>query len=151
MVRRGLFVFLIFITFACSQPKVYLFSFFQGNGEDGLHLATSKDGQYVMFLKNEIKHPEAEKNIRVATSDHLLGPYTSASEPITDNWVEGPTAIETDQGWVVYFDRYTNHGMGAVRSTDLKNWTDISEKVTFPEGTRHGTVLKVSKKIVDNL
>lgn len=109
------------------------------------------NGQYVMFLKNEIKHPEAEKNIRVATSDHLLGPYTSASEPITDNWVEGPTAIETDQGWVVYFDRYTNHEMGAVRSTDLKNWTDISEKVTFPEGTRHGTVLKVSKKIVDNL
>jgi predicted GH43/DUF377 family glycosyl hydrolase len=109
------------------------------------------DDQYVMFLKNEIKHPEAEKNIRIATSDHLLGPYTSASEPITDNWVEGPTAIKTDQGWVVYFDRYTNHKMGAVRSTDLKNWTDISEEVQFPEGTRHGTVLKVKKKLVDNL
>ncbi|PHN04579.1 glycoside hydrolase family 43 protein [Flavilitoribacter nigricans] len=108
-------------------------------------------GKYIMFLKNEIKHPEAEKNIRIATSESLLGPYTSASEPITDNWVEGPTAIETDQGWVVYFDRYTNHQMGAVRSSDLENWTDISGEVQFPEGTRHGTVFKVKKSVLEKL
>lgn len=109
------------------------------------------NGEYIMFLKNEIKQPEAEKNIRIATSEHLLGPYSSASEPITDNWVEGPTATETDQGWVVYFDRYTKHEMGAVRSTDLKNWMDISDEIQFPEGTRHGTVLKVYKSIMEQL
>lgn len=109
------------------------------------------DGQYIMFLKNEIKQPVAEKNIRIATSEHLLGPYSSASEPITDNWVEGPTATETDQGWIVYFDRYTKHEMGAVRSTDLKNWTDISDEIQFPEGTRHGTVFKVKKSIMEQL
>lgn len=107
------------------------------------------DGRYIMFLKNEIKEPEAEKNIRIATSESLLGPYSSASEPITGNWVEGPTAVETDQGWVVYFDRYTDHQMGAVRSTDLENWTDISAEINFPEGTRHGTVFKVKQRILD--
>lgn len=109
------------------------------------------NGKYVMFLKNEVKRPEAEKNIRIATSDHLLGPYSSASEPITDNWVEGPTAVETSHGWVVYFDRYTQHKMGAVRSTDLKNWTDISDQIHFPDGTRHGSVLPISVNTLEKL
>lgn len=109
------------------------------------------DGKYVMFLKNETKYPEAEKNIRIATSDQLLGPYAAASQPITDHWVEGPTAVHTDQGWVVYFDRYTQHAMGGVRSTDLKNWTDISDQIHFPEGTRHGMVFKVKQSRVDQL
>ena len=103
------------------------------------------DGEYVMFLKNEIKHPEAEKNIRIAKSKSLTEGYSTASEPITGNWVEGPTAIETDIGWVVYFDQYTAHQMGAIVSTDLENWTDISEQIHFPDGTRHGTVFKVTK------
>jgi beta-galactosidase len=41
--------------------------------------------------------------------------------------------------------------MGAVRSKDLINWEDISEQISFPDGTRHGTVFKVSPKIVENL
>ena len=35
---------------------------------------------------------------------------------------------------------------GAVSSSDLKNWTDISSLVTFPVGMRHGTILKISSK-----
>jgi beta-xylosidase len=79
--------------------------------------------EYVMFLKDETKYPKAEKNIRIARSTELLGPYSRASEPITGNWVEGPTAIETDRGWILYFDRYTKREMGAVLSTDLIRWT----------------------------
>ena len=109
------------------------------------------DGEYVMFLKNEIKHPEPEKNIRIATSSSLTHSYSQASEPITDNWVEGPTAINTDKGWIVYFDRYINHEMGAVQSTDLETWTDISDQISFPDGTRHGTVFKVTQSEFDNL
>jgi beta-xylosidase len=109
------------------------------------------EGKYVMFLKNEIKQPVAEKNIRIATSDQLTGPYSSASAPITDNWVEGPTVAKTDAGWTVYFDRYTEHKMGAVRSTDLKDWQDISDQVQFPEGTRHGTVFKGKPRMLEAL
>lgn len=108
-------------------------------------------GQYVMFLKNEVKYPEPEKNIRIATSQELFANYSEPSAPITDNWVEGPTAIHTDRGWIVYFDRYTKHEMGAVLSSDLKNWQDISNEIHFPEGTRHGTVFKAPKKLLDQL
>jgi hypothetical protein len=36
--------------------------------------------------------------------------------------------------------------MGAVSSPDLQSWTDISDEVHFPQGTRHGTVLKISNR-----
>ena len=53
--------------------------------------------------------------------------------------------------WYVYFDKYTEKKMGAVCSRDLINWTDISDKVSFPDGMRHGTVIEVEKKIIDQL
>ncbi|NJB86454.1 hypothetical protein GGR26_002222 [Lewinella marina] len=110
-----------------------------------------REDEYIMFLKDETKHPKAEKNIRVARSGNLTGPYSAPSPPITDHWVEGPTVTKTEDGWVVYFDRYTDHEMGAVRSSDLESWTDISDELDFPEGTRHGTVLRVERSVLDRL
>ncbi|MBD2752801.1 glycoside hydrolase family 43 protein [Spirosoma validum] len=103
------------------------------------------DGQqYVMFLKDETRTPP-QKNLRVAFSKTSTGPYTKASPPITGNyWAEGPTVAKVDGQWVVYFDKYTEHTYGAVASKDLQTWTDISDKIRFPKGTRHGTVLTIS-------
>ncbi len=111
-----------------------------------------KDGdEYFLFVKDETREP-AEKNIRIAVSDSLTSGYGDAGEPITgDYWAEGPTVTKVGDQWVVYFDKYTEHSMGAVMSSDLKNWTDISEKISFPEGTRHGTVFKVDRTIFDQL
>ena len=41
--------------------------------------------------------------------------------------------------------------MGAVRSKDLLHWEDVSEKISFPEGTRHGTIFRVKKEILEPL
>jgi len=40
------------------------------------------NGRYIMFLKDETRVPAA-KNIRIAYSDNLTGPYSQASAPIT--------------------------------------------------------------------
>jgi len=111
-----------------------------------------KEGnKYVMILKDETKKP-VEKNLRVAFSNNLTGGYSVPSAPITGKyWAEGPTAIKINDAWIVYFDKYTLHKYGAVSSTDLINWTDISDKVSFPAGTRHGTVLTVTEKELANL
>jgi hypothetical protein len=102
--------------------------------------------QFVMFLKDETKKPP-QKNIRIATSKNLYKNYSEASAPITGKyWAEGPTAIKIGEIWIVYFDKYTEHKYGAVASTDLINWTDISDKISFPKGTRHGTVFTISKE-----
>lgn len=103
-----------------------------------------------MYLKDETKVP-VQKNLKIATSKKLEGPYTKASEPITGNyWAEGPTAIEINKEWIVYFDKYTQKKYGAVKQTS-KGWEDISDQVSFPEGTRHGTVLKVSSEEINAL
>ena len=106
---------------------------------------------YVMFLKDETKTPP-QKNIRIARSNTLTGSYSAPTLPITgDYWAEGPTVARIDNNWVVYFDKYTKHTMGAVQSADLVNWTDISDKVTFPQGTRHGTVVRVPMAVLNAL
>ena len=108
-------------------------------------------GRYIMFIKDETRHPP-KKNIRVTVSTKAEGPYGPASKPITgDYWAEGPSAIKIDGRWFVYFDKYRKGRYGAVVSRDLKNWEDISNKIHFPKGTRHGTIFRVSKPILTKL
>ena len=111
-----------------------------------------KGKDYYMFLKNENPKP-AEKNIRVTQAKSALGPYpTQVSAPITGNyWAEGPTALEIGEYVYVYFDKYTEHKYGAVRSKDLKTWEDVSDQVKFPQGIRHGTAFKVLPSVLDSL
>ena len=107
-------------------------------------------GIYYMFLKDETKKP-AKKHIRIATSETLTGGYKLASDPTSPDWVEGPTVTQIDENWVVFYDEYRRHHMGAISSKDLKHWTVINDKISFPEGTRHGTVFKVSESVLDKL
>lgn len=106
---------------------------------------------YLMFLKDETIEP-AQKNIRIAKSKNLSSGYGKASAPITSNyWAEGPTVIKVGEEWVVYFDKYTEKKMGAVASKDLEKWREISDLVSFPKGTRHGTVFKITKSEFEKL
>lgn len=108
-------------------------------------------GGYIMFLKDETRDPP-QKNIKMAYSYHLKGPYGKAGEPITgEYWAEGPTAIKLKDNWVVYFDKYIEKKYGAVISKDLQEWTDISEKIDFPNGTRHGSIFKISAELFEKL
>jgi beta-galactosidase len=111
-----------------------------------------KNNKFYMFLKNENPNPP-EKNIRIAVSDKASGPYpVKVSAPITGKyWAEGPTALEIGEYVYVYFDKYTSHQYGAVRSKNMTDWKDVSDQVSFPSGVRHGTAFKVSKLIFDKL
>jgi hypothetical protein len=106
-----------------------------------------KDGQrYVMWVKDETRYPP-QKNLKIAYSDSLTGGYSAASEPITGKyWAEGPTVLKYGKRWIIYFDKYTEHKYGAIASTDLKNWTDVSDELMMPKGIRHGSVFVVTKK-----
>lgn len=106
---------------------------------------------YSMFLKDETIEPP-QKNIRIASSAKLSKGYGKPGPPITGKyWAEGPTGLKIGDQWIVYFDKYIDHKMGAIISKDLNSWADISDKVFFPEGVRHGTVFRISKKGFDLL
>lgn len=111
-----------------------------------------KNKKYYMILKNENPNPP-QKNLRVTVSDHAAGPYpVQVSEPITGKyWAEGPTPLQVGEYGYVYFDKYTEHKYGAVRSKDMVNWEDVSDQVSFPNGVRHGTAFKVSDKVFRKL
>jgi hypothetical protein len=107
--------------------------------------------QYIMFLKDETRTPP-QKNIRIATSKKLEGGYSVPSAPITGNyWAEGPTAFKLNGNWIAYFDKYRDHKYGAVQSSDLINWTEISDKISLPPGIRHGTIFKIAKAELEPL
>jgi hypothetical protein len=106
-----------------------------------------KNGQqYVMCVKDETRYPP-QKNLKIAWSDSLTAGYSPAPEPITGKyWAEGPTVLKYGKRWIIYFDKYTEHKYGAIASTDLKTWTDVSDDLVMPKGIRHGTVFVVTKK-----
>ena len=107
--------------------------------------------KYCMFLKDETLKPTPQKNIRVAMSDRHTGGFGKPSLPITGKyWAEGPSAIKLGNKWIVYFDKYTEGKYGAVVSTNLVNWKDISDEISFPTGTRHGTVFSISAAEFNN-
>jgi beta-xylosidase len=112
---------------------------------------TKKGKRFVMFLKDETVAPP-EKNIRLVTSDQLTGGYSRPSPPLSGKeWAEGPTVVNIKGYWMLYFDLYRAGKMGAMRSKDMAVWTDVSPRVSFPSGVRHGSVLKITRKEYDLL
>jgi hypothetical protein len=109
------------------------------------------NGKFSLIVKDETKTP-VKKNLRLATGDRAEGPFGPAGPPFTSDWVEGPFAVQIGDEFYVYFDHYTRpQYYGAAKSSDLVLWQEISERVSFPKGARHGTVLKVPEHYVLNI
>lgn len=107
-------------------------------------------GRNYLFIKDERKVPE-KKQLRIAESDDTAGPFQNLGAPFTRAWVEGPSVLQVAGEYIVYFDAYRDRRYEAMRSKDLKNWEDISDSVSFPQGARHGTALAVPGAVVGAL
>ncbi|MGL6195879.1 MAG: glycoside hydrolase family 43 protein, partial [Thermoguttaceae bacterium] len=112
----------------------------------------AKEGdKYLLFYKDETLKPEPKKSIHLATGDSPTGPFTPQMEIGHTNWIEGPSAIKIGDWWYVYYDCYSKGHYGAVRSKDLKTWENITDKISFPSDTRHGTIFKVKPEVLKKL
>jgi len=114
----------------------------------------SLNNKFYMVFKNETLKPTPAKNLYLASSDTMMGPYTNITGPITTrppHWVEGPTAIQIGDKVILYYDCYCDHHFGAIESTDMQNWTDITSQLELPQGIRHGTVIAVPSSVIDGL
>lgn len=124
-----------------------------------------KDGSsgYLLFFKDERGNEADEKlnpnwqNIRMALSNNMYGPYGNITGPITSNgegeWHnEGPCAVKFKDEYFLFYDHHSGDTyFGAVKSDDLKEWSDISHKMNFPDGTKHGSIIKVNKIYLEKL
>jgi hypothetical protein len=102
-------------------------------------------------MKDETLIPP-RKNIRVAVGKDLFN-FGDAGAPITSNhfWAEGPTGIRIQDQLIVYVDKYKINQIGAIATTDMKIWKDISQEIKFPSGAQHGFVLKAPLDVVERL
>lgn len=98
---------------------------------------------YVLVMKDNTR---PNRNILVAFSNNPLGPYSNYSKRFTEMYSEGPTVTKAGNNWLIYYDSYRLKRYGAMRTMDFKTFTDISDSVKVPEGHKHGTIFKVTKK-----
>jgi len=103
---------------------------------------------YVLVLKDNTR---PNRNLKVAYSDNPLGPYQNVSETFSPKLTEGPTVIKKDGKYLIYYDAYGDKKYTTLSTVDFKKFDDISSSTTIPEGHKHGTVIRVKKKIIENL
>lgn len=103
---------------------------------------------YVLVLKDNTR---PNRNMRVAFSKDVLGPYTNVSETFTPLFTEGPSILKLGDEYLIYFDAYREGYYGAVKTKDFKKFTDISNEVHFPKGHKHGTVFMSTQKVLNGV
>jgi hypothetical protein len=120
----------------------------------------SANGRFYLVVKDDTSKP-AKKNLRMTSSESLNGPYGELEDPFTPKrlWVEHPSIIKIGDEYIVYFDAYIDNHYGAMSSSDLKAWQDVTAKMVFPgedapgrpDRMRGGSVISVPAAIVDQL
>src|SRR5699024_692448 len=103
---------------------------------------------YVLVLKDNTR---PERNLSVAFSDDPLGPYENYSKPFTKKFTEGPTVIEKQNSWLIYYDAYDDKEYRAVETEGFKSFEGISKDIQIPEGHKHGTIVKASESVLEQL
>ena len=111
----GLLVLTSITTGQAPTSDVFLFSYFTGNGEDGLHFARSEDGA---------------RWTRVASGRAFLAPAVGTKLLRDPSVVRGPDG----QFHMVWTTGWWDQGFGVAHSTDLRAWSTQSF-VPVLEGT----------------
>lgn len=106
-------------------------------------IAKRKKNDYVLVLKDNTR---PQRNIKVAFSKDVLGPYQNISPPFTGFLTEGPTVAKVNNDWLIYFDQYRDKTYGSVRTTDFKTFSNISKEITVPKDHKHGTIIPIDRK-----
>lgn len=132
-----------FVTF--SKPKLFLDPGFSVIDAVIVKRAT-KD--YVLVLKDNTR---PNRNLKVAFAKDALGPYEKVSETFSPKLTEGPTVVKVKNDWLIYFDAYGQKIYSAYKTADFKSFKDVTAEVSIPEGHKHGTIIKVKRKVIERL
>ncbi|GHV32331.1 arabinosidase [Bacteroidia bacterium] len=103
---------------------------------------------YVLVFKDNTR---PERNILAAFASAPDGPYGNPTQHFTEMFTEGPSVAKVGDEWLIYFDSYRNKTYNAVATKDFQTFTDISDKISIPEGHKHGTILKVPLSVIEKI
>ncbi|SEL90371.1 Glycosyl hydrolases family 32 N-terminal domain-containing protein [Olivibacter domesticus] len=103
---------------------------------------------YVLVLKDNTR---PNRNLKVAFAEQAIGPYHDVSESFSGMKTEGPTVVKAATDYLIYFDSYGDKKYKAIATKDFKEFKAIDEKVSIPEGHKHGTIFKASRDVLKGL
>jgi len=103
---------------------------------------------YILVFKDNTR---PNRNLKVAFSASPFGTWSDISDTITPMFTEGPGVIKSNNEWLIYFDSYRKKVYEAIKTSDFKSFTDINEKISLPEGHKHGTIFKADHRTLKAL
>lgn len=101
---------------------------------------------YVMVQKDNTR---PNRNLKISFAQQPEGPWSPASQAFTESFVEGPTVVQVDTNYLIYFDVYQKKIYGAMRTTDFVNFTDITNEISVPKDHKHGTIFRAPESIIE--
>jgi len=87
---------------------------------------------------------DVENHLRLAVADRPDGPYGKPSATFGTDYAEGPTVFDLGGQIVTCYHVISENRSGAVKTTDLQHWEDVSSGMFLPAGSEQGTVLAVA-------
>jgi hypothetical protein len=103
---------------------------------------------FVLVFKDNTRN---QRNIKVAFAASAAGPWHDDSPAFTPEFTEGPTVARVKNDYLIYFDSYRAKKYGAVKTSDFKTFTDVSNEVDVPIGHKHGTIVMTDKRTIKRL
>jgi beta-xylosidase len=103
---------------------------------------------YVLVFKDNTR---PERNILAAFASSPEGPYSDPTPRFTPMFTEGPSVAKVGDEWLIYYDSYREKTYNAVLTRDFRTFTDVSDRIAIPEGHKHGTILRVSAGVVEQI
>lgn len=133
-----------FQTFAPTRP--YYDPGF--NSIDGF-LVKRAPGDYVYILKDNRKPGYSDLFCVFGSSPE--GPFDHPTEKFAPTYSEGPCAIQVGDEWIIYFDVYREARFGAVSTKDFRTFTPIDDRISLPQGHKHGTIIKIKESVLQKM
>jgi sucrose-6-phosphate hydrolase SacC (GH32 family) len=83
--------------------------------------------------------------LRISSAPMLNGKWDEPTNPIANvNGIENPSVVKFGGDWLIYFYQPQNNlSYGALRSRDFVQWEDVSSQMSFPQGMKHGSVMRI--------
>ncbi len=107
----------------------------------------------VMVIKPQTKEP-LTYNEKWVAGPTVEGPWSEPSDVINAPWSEGPSVVRIGDRDVVFYDHYKEPGKiqyQAVATRDWKTWTDITDEISLPEKSKHGSFFRVTEAEAERL
>lgn len=106
------------------------------------------DGSWALVFKDNTR---PMRNIKVAYGKSMYGPWKNVTEPISEDFTEGPTWCKVGDWYYIYYDSYKRYIFGARKTKDFKTFVDATDEISVPRGHKHGSIFKAPKELVDRL